>query len=145
MLEKTLILIKPDHVELADRILEELDQCGNRVTTIRVGSVPRDVVESHYSPHRKKWFFGCTTESFVGMPVIVAIYEGEEVVQRFIDIIGPTDPSKAPEHTIRGKYGTDSLEVATNEQRPVKNVIHRSDSPEEATREISVWKRYLES
>ena len=81
MYEKTFILIKPDHVELADDILKELDCYGNRVRTTRVDAVPRDVVEAHYSPHVDKWFFECMTESFVGKPVVLAVYEGEGIIQ----------------------------------------------------------------
>jgi nucleoside-diphosphate kinase len=143
MPEKTFIMIKPDHVELADDILEHLDQHGNRIDTSQVDEVPRDVIEAHYSPHKDKPFFGNMTDSFVGRSVILAVYEGEGVIQRLMDIIGPTDPSKAPQDTVRGMYSDDSLEKAIAEQRPVKNVIHRSDSPEESAREIDVWKQYL--
>lgn len=143
MYGKTLILIKPDHVELADDILKELDCHGYRVKTARVDAVPRDVIEDHYSPHNGKWFFESMTESFVGRPVVLAVYGGVDIIQKFIDIIGPTDPSKASKQSIRGKYGSDSLDAAISEGRPVSNVIHRSDSIEEAVREIAVWGQYL--
>jgi len=143
MLERTLTLIKPDHIDRTDEILAELDQDGKRIATVTVDSVPREVIEDHYVPHKNKPFFGYMTDSFVGRPVIIALYEGEGVIQKFIDLIGPTDPSQAADHTIRGKYSNDSLEKAIAEQRPVQNVIHRSDSHEEAQREIEVWEHYL--
>ncbi len=145
MPEKTLIMIKPDHVDLADMILSELDKWdAKRIRTARVESVPQEVIEAHYAPHVGKSFFGYMTQSFIGRPVVIAVYEGDGVIGRLAVVIGPTDPAKAPANTIRGKYSNDSLDAAIKEGRPVKNVIHRSDSAEEAAREIEVWKQYLD-
>ncbi len=143
MHEKTFILIKPDHVKVADEILSHLDSYGSRILSGKVDSVSKEVIEEHYAPHKEKYFFHNMTRSFIGNSVILAVYEGEEVIQKFINLIGPTDPSKAQTHTIRGKYGNDSIERAEAEKRSVKNVIHRSDSSEEAEREIKVWEKHL--
>ena len=143
MVERALVLIKPDHVEFADEILRELDNHGSRAATSRVFSVPGNVIRAHYSPHNGKPFFGYMTGSFIGKPVVLAVYKGEGIIQKLIDVIGPTDPSKASEDTIRGKYSKDSLEKAIAEGRPVRNVVHRSDSVEEAERELRVWMDYL--
>jgi nucleoside-diphosphate kinase len=143
MAERTFIMIKPDHFGLADRILGELDRHALRVQTAEVAEVPRDVIEEHYAVHRDRSFFGYMTSSFVGRSVVIAVYEGEHVIERFIELIGPTDPSKAHPGTIRGEYGNDSLERALAEKRPCSNVIHRSDSPQEFEREFGVWKEYL--
>ena len=75
--------------------------------------------------------------------MVIAVYRAERVIQRIIDACGPTDPAQAPFDTIRGKYSTDSLNRAIAEGRPVRNVIHRSDSIAEAELEIEVWKAYL--
>jgi nucleoside-diphosphate kinase len=144
MPERTFIMIKPEHVELADKILEELDRYGTRVISAKVDAVPRDTIEEHYSPHKGKWFFDPMTNAYVEKSVVIAVYEGDNVIQRMMEVIGPTDPKKAGKETIRGKYGTDSLESAVAEKRPVQNVIHRSDCDSEAKREISVWQKYLE-
>ncbi len=143
MSERTFIIIKPDHVELADAILTELDHLAARKHTARVDVVPRDVIESHYAPHREKSFYQYLVDSFVGKPVVIAVYQGEQAIQRVMDACGHTDPARASSDTIRGKYSIDSLEQAITEQRPVRNVIHRSDSMAEAEREIEVWKVYL--
>lgn len=74
---------------------------------------------------------------------MIAVYSGEDVVRRFIELIGPTDPAKAPKCTIRGKHCTDSLDRALAEGRPLQNGVHRSDSEQEASREIRVWYFYL--
>jgi len=143
MLEKTFILIKPKYVGLANEILEQLDIYGKRIITAKIDAVPKNIIEDHYSPHKGKSFFKYMTESFAGKSVVIAIYEGKGIIQKISDFIGPTDPSKASKNTIRGKYSNDSLETAIAKQRPVENVIHRSDSIAEAKREISVWKQYL--
>jgi nucleoside-diphosphate kinase len=145
MAERTFIMIKPDHVELADIILAELDALARRVMTVRVESVPLEIVEEHYAVHRGRPFFGYMTASFAEKPVVLAVYEGDDVINTLRAAIGPTDPAKAPPDTIRGKYGRDSLESAIAEGRPCSNVIHRSDSPGEAEREISVWRQYLDT
>ena len=143
MAEKTLIMIKPDHVQVAYRILDELDDYGTRGRCTRIDSVPLDVIARHYVVHQGKSFYDRLIDSFVGRAVVVAIYEGDDIVRKMLDKCGATDPLKAAADTIRKKYSTDSLEKAISEGRTVKNVIHRSDSVAEAHREIEVWKRYL--
>jgi nucleoside-diphosphate kinase len=143
MLEKTLVLIKPDHIDYGCEIFQYLDGHGTRLATARIDSVPKEIIESHYEPHRGSFFFGFMTQSFIGRPVMVAVYQGADVIQRFIELIGPTDPAEAPKDTIRGRYSSDSLELSRSEGRPVQNVIHRSDSQEEFEREFDVWGQYF--
>jgi nucleoside-diphosphate kinase len=142
--ETTFVLVKPDCVELVEDILLELDNWGLRLETAKVEKVPREVIENHYTIHRGKPFFRDMVKGFTDKPVVLAVYEGEEVISRFMEIIGPTDPSNAPKWTIRGRYSTDSLEEAISEGRMVRNVIHRSDSPSEVVRELEVWAQYLQ-
>ena len=136
-------MVKPSHVGLADRILKELERFGARIHTRHIESVPRNVIQEHYAEHKEKSFFGYMTESFVGKAIVIAVYEGEGVVQKCSDAIGATDPAKATADSIRARYSRDSLMQAINEKRPVQNAIHRSDSSKEAEREINVWKQYL--
>ena len=144
MTEKTFILVKPDHVPVADQILADLDEHAERVATANLDECPRDVIENHYAVHRDKFFYDNLIAHFEGRPVVLAVYQGKHIVQRFMDICGVTDPAKCGPETIRGKYGTDSLEKAIAEKRTPKNVIHRSDSISEAEREIKVWEQYLQ-
>lgn len=143
MKQRTFVMIKPDHFLLAYDIFRELDQHGNRINVAHVNKVPQKLIEDHYIPHKGKSFYKYMTRSFVNRSIWIAIYEGNNIIQKLIDIIGPTDPSKAPQNTIRGRFSEDTLQTAIDEQRPVKNVIHRSDSVEEAKREIQVWQEYL--
>ncbi|KYK25616.1 hypothetical protein AYK26_05755 [Euryarchaeota archaeon SM23-78] len=143
MKEQTLVFIKPDHVKLADKILEELDELGTRLQTVKVDCVPKQVIENHYAIHKGKSFYDYLVGSFVGRPIVLAVYEGEGIVEKIIAVSGATDPAKAEKGTIRTKYSNDSLEIAMAEKRPVKNVIHRADSPESALYEMKVWEAYL--
>jgi len=142
-IEKTFNMIKWDGINHEKEIYRMLEPCGKILISVRIDCVPREFIEEHYSIHKGKSFFDYMVESFVGNPAIISIREGEDVIRKTIETIGPTDPSKAPEYTIRGKFSNDSLEKAISEHRPVQNVIHRSDSPEEAAREIKVWERYF--
>ena len=123
MLEKTFVMIKPDHVELACEILEKLDEHGRRLITREVEAVPQEVIEAHYSVHQGKSFFDYMTKYFAGKDVVIAVYQGEGIIEKLRQSAGPTDPAKATKETIRGKYSNDSLEQAIREQRPVRNVI----------------------
>lgn len=144
MTEKTFVFIKPSHVDLAEKILNELDEYGSRIKTVKVDHIPKDVIENHYNIHKGKFFFDYMVDFFENKSIVLAVYEGEGIIKKLIDVIGPTNPVKAPPKTIRGKYSNDSLEIAIAEKRTVKNVIHRSDSQEEFNREIEVWKSYLD-
>lgn len=143
MTQQTLIFIKPDAVDRAEEIFSLLDQHGTRVQTVALDSTPREDMEAHYAPHREKFFFDYVVGEFVGQPLVLALYEGEDVIEKMKTAIGPTDPAKAPDDTIRGKFSDDSLDTAVSEKRGVRNAIHRSDSPEEFAREWGVWKKYF--
>jgi len=144
MSERAFIMIKPDHIGLAEEILSELDKYGKRIKQATITKIPKEVIEDHYSVHKERPFFRHMTASFVDQPTIIAVYKGENIIEKLREAIGPTDPTEASKTTIRGKYSDDSLEKAIKKGRPVKNVIHCSDSPEEYKREISVWKSYFE-
>lgn len=130
---------------MAEAILGELDEVGKRLVTIRIDKVPEDIIKQHYVPHDGKYFFDWLVDSLKDKPIVLAVYEGEEIVRNIREKVGPTDPVKAPKTTIRGKYSDDSLEKSKTERRVTANVIHASDSCGEAEREINVWKRYLPS
>ncbi|OGJ16327.1 hypothetical protein A3K74_01900 [Candidatus Pacearchaeota archaeon RBG_13_33_26] len=145
MAERTLIIIKPESIKLKLEgiIHAELAPHGKRMITARVDAVPREIIEAHYAPHKDKPFFKRVVNYFTGKPVILSIYEGKDVIQNFRKIIGPSDPSKAPKNTIRGKYSDDSMEKAIAEQRSIYTLVHCSESVAEYKREMSVWKEYF--
>ncbi len=143
-IERTFVMVKPDHFRYAYSILGKVDSVGERFDEAIVYGVPREVIEEHYAEHMGKSFFGHMCDSFVGRNVQIAVYQGEGVVQRVRELCGHTDPAKAAPSTIRKMYGDDSLDRAIEEKRPVRNVIHSSDGIESAQREIQVWLRYLD-
>lgn len=82
MPERTFIMIKPDHAHFADEILRELDQYGDRTKTAAVSAVPQEIIEEHYALHRGKNFYSYMIASYVGKKVVIAVYEGDNIVQR---------------------------------------------------------------
>ena len=142
-LERSLVFIKPDHIIYADEILSDLDNYGSRIETARVDSIPREVIELHDINHMGKSFFEYMIGSYIGKSITLAVYQGPNIIHDLMQIIGETDPSKSRVHTIRAKYSDDSMEKAIQYKRPLRNVIHRSDSLKEALREIGVWQKFL--
>jgi nucleoside-diphosphate kinase len=136
-------MIKPDHVNLAEQILGILDQYGRRTMQGRVDSVTKELIEYHYTDHRGRPYFPWMAEHFVGRPAVPAVYEGQDVIKKVMDAIGPTDPAKAPKDTIRGKFSDDSPEVSIAQHRHPRNVIHRADCVVAAEREIALWLQYM--
>lgn len=164
MLQRTLILIKPDAVEknLTDKIIKRYQAAGLKVIKRKDMMAPLNIIEKHYpmdpdylkSIGEKTIAAGQKVQSaedqgrkvvswlrnFITSGSIVAfVLEGEEAVAKARDITGFTDPSTADKGTIRADYGTDSILKANLEERPVYNLIHASGSREEAEKEIKLW------
>lgn len=131
MRERTLLIIKPDGVErgLADQILQRFTDKGFTVIERRDMTIARALAEKHYAEHKEKPFYPSLVGYITSGPVVVAAVEAENGVAVARDLIGPTDPSKAPPGTIRGDFG-ESID---------RNTIHGSDSPESAQREIKLF------
>ena len=144
-MERTLVMIKPDNVDEADTILQELDELGDRIETVHIDNLLRGVMEDHYAIYKGEWHYQHVIDSFTGRQVVVAVYEGESVIRRIKDAIGPTDPtSEGSKDTIRARhYKSSARHIRLKEGTIFPNVIHVSDSLEEAQREIRVWERYL--
>jgi len=145
--EKTLVIIKPDAIHLADEIFEELDKIAKRIHTIKIEKAAEEIIREHYRESIKKhgdflWIF--LKEYIVNNPLILALYEGEKAIERIRDKVGHTDPEKAHHESIRGKYSDDSLQKALTEKRAVRNAIHASESLAEFDREFSVWREFFE-
>lgn len=147
MAERTFVMIKPTSIEHSGEIFDRLNMIlgpkVERTHYAEIEEVPLSVIQEHYVEHKERDFYGYMTEWYEGQKVAIAVFEGEDIVQRMRDICGPTDPAEAPRNTLRGYYGTDSLKEAYAERRPVENVIHASDSAGSAEYEIGVWENYL--
>ncbi len=131
MAERTLVLIKPDALErkLAGEILGRLERRGLVVTAAKLLLVDRDLAERHYEEHREKPFFGELLEFITSAPTLAIVVEGESAVSVVRSTMGATNPAEAAPGTIRG-----DLALAMPD-----NLVHGSDSPDSASREIELW------
>jgi nucleoside-diphosphate kinase len=129
--ERTLILIKPDAVEraLAGDILARIEGRGFRVVAGKLLRVARDLGERHYDEHREKPFFGELVDFITSAPTWALVVEGEGAIATMRKTIGATNPADADPGTIRGDLATSMP----------NNLVHGSDSPESAQREIALW------
>ena len=129
--ESTLLIVKPDGVRrgLVGEVLRRAERKGLRIAEMRQMTIDRALAEEHYGEHRDKAFFGELVEFITSGPVVVARLEGEGAIDVWRTLMGPTDPATAPPGTIRGDLG---LLIA-------ENVVHGSDSPESAERELKLF------
>ena len=129
--ERSLILIKPDAVQrrLAAEILGRIERRGFNVRGGKLVHVDRELGETHYAEHREKAFFGELVDFITSGPTWALVVEGEGAIATLRRTIGATNPADAEPGTIRG-----DLAVAMPD-----NLVHGSDSPESAEREIALW------
>ena len=131
MAERTLVLIKPDAVErkLAGEILARLERRGLTLRGAKLVQVDSALAEEHYGEHREKPFFGELVEFITSTPTLALVVEGESAISVVRTTMGGTNPASAAPGTIRG-----DLALAMP-----NNLVHGSDSPESAEREIALW------
>jgi len=130
--ERTLVLIKPDGVErrLIGEIVSRIERKGLSIAALELRHVSEELAGSHYAEHQGKPFFGSLLEFITSGPVVAAIVEGPRAIAAFRQLAGGTDPvEKATPGTIRGDLGLQTQ----------FNLVHGSDSPESAAREIALW------
>jgi nucleoside-diphosphate kinase len=129
--ERTLILIKPDAMQraLAGEILSRFERRGLTVRSAKLVHVDRPLAERHYAEHSEKPFFGELVEFITSAPTLALVLEGEGAVGVARETIGATDPAKAAAGSIRGDLALSMPD----------NLVHGSDAPETAKREIELW------
>jgi nucleoside-diphosphate kinase len=130
-LERTLVLVKPDAMSraLAGEILARLERRGLELRAARMLTVDRSIAEEHYAEHTEKPFFGELVDFITSGPTLAVVVEGEGAINVVRTTIGATNPADAAPGTIRGDL---SLSMPDN-------LVHGSDSPESAEREIALW------
>ena len=130
-MEKTLVLIKPDAMQrgLANTILSRLEKLGLRLAALKMLHLDKALAERHYAVHRDKPFFNELVSYITSAPIVAAVFEGDNAVDRARQAMGATDPAKAAAGTIRGDLGID-IE---------NNSVHGSDSVVTAEYEISLF------
>ena len=131
MTERTLILIKPDGVQraLVGRIVDRYEQRGLRLVAMKLLQTPRELAEQHYDVHREKPFFPGLIEFITSGPLVAMCVEGPNAIAVCREINGATRPSQAAPGSIRGDLALDTGH----------NLVHGSDSPENAAHELSLW------
>jgi nucleoside-diphosphate kinase len=133
--ERTLVLVKPDGVSrgLTGTILARIEAKGYRLAQLAQLTAGRELLAQHYAEHEGKPFYEPLLEFMASGPVVAAVFEGHRVIEGFRALAGATDPTAAAPGTIRGDFGRDwGLKVQ-------QNLVHGSDSPESAEREIGIW------
>ena len=133
--EETLVLVKPDGVarNLTGEILRRIEAKGYSLVDIRLVEADRELLAAHYEEHLGKPFYEPLVEFMESGPVVAIRLAGERVIEGFRSLAGTTDPTTAAPGTIRGDLGRDwGLEVQ-------QNLVHGSDSPESAARELALW------
>jgi nucleoside-diphosphate kinase len=129
--EQTLVLLKPDAVQrkLAGEILRRFEARGLDVRAARLLTVDRELAARHYAEHREKPFFGELVAFITSAPTLALVLEGEGAIAVVRTTIGATDPANAAPGTIRGDLALSMPD----------NLVHGSDSPGSAEREIALW------
>ena len=135
MTQRTLVLVKPDGVQrgLTGQILARIEAKGYTLAQLELVNATREILEQHYEEHQGKPFFEPLVEFMLSGPVVAAVVEGDRVIEGFRSLAGATEPTTAAPGTIRGDLGRDWGEKVQ------KNLVHGSDSPESAEREIGIW------
>jgi nucleoside-diphosphate kinase len=134
-LEETLVLVKPDGVarNLTGEILSRIEAKGYQLVDIRLVTPDREVLSAHYAEHEGKPFYEPLIEFMQSGPVVAIRVSGHRVIEGFRTLAGTTDPTTAAPGTIRGDLGRDwGLAVQ-------HNLVHGSDAPETARRELDLW------
>ena len=129
--ERTLVLVKPDAMrrQLAGEIVARLERRGLELRAARIVTVDRPLAEKHYAEHAEKPFFGELVEFITSGPTLALVVEGEGAIKTVRTTMGATNPADAAPGTIRGDLALSMPD----------NLVHGSDSPESAEREVGLW------
>jgi len=130
-MERSLVLVKPDAMQrhLAGVIISRLEKRGLKIVAMKLLQMDKTLAEKHYAVHRDKPFFSDLVAFITSTPIIAAVFEGDRAIEAIRQTMGATDSVKAVPGTIRGDYGLDIQ----------MNLVHGSDSPENAEREINLF------
>ena len=133
--EKTLILVKPDGVArgLVGEVISRIETKGYAIDSLRMLQADRALLEKHYAEHIGKPFYEPLVEFMMSGPIVAIVASGNRVIEGFRSLAGVTDPTVAAPGTIRGDLARDQG------TKVVQNIVHGSDSPESAAREIQIF------
>ena len=131
MMEKSFVMMKPDAVarRLMGKILNRFEEKGLQLKAIKLMTISEDLAKEHYGEHSEKPFFNDLVEYITSGPVLALVIEGEDAISLIRKMVGATNPQEADLGTIRGDYAVETG----------RNIIHASDAPESAEREIGLF------
>jgi nucleoside-diphosphate kinase len=130
-MERSLVLIKPDAIQrgLAGKIISRLEEKGLKIIAMKMLQMDKELAQRHYAVHKGKAFFDDLVDFITSSPIIAVVFQGKNAVEIIRQVMGETDPAKARSGTIRGDFGIDIGH----------NLVHGSDSPENASKEIELF------
>ena len=133
--EKTLILVKPDGVRrgLIGEVISRIETKGYAIDAVRMLQADTALLEKHYAEHIGKPFYEPLVEFMMSGPIVAIVASGNRVIEGFRSLAGATDPTVAAPGTIRGDLARDQG------TKVMQNLVHGSDSPESAAREIAIF------
>ena len=131
MIQKSFVMVKPDAVQrrLMGKILSRFEEKGLQIVAVKLMQIDEELAKTHYGEHAEKPFFPSLVEYITSSPALAMVIEGEEAITTIRKLVGATNPLEADLGTIRGDYGMDTG----------RNIIHASDSPASAEREIGLF------
>ena len=131
MIQKSFVMMKPDAVQrrLMGKILSRFEEKGLQIVAVKLIQIDEELAKTHYGEHAEKPFFPGLVEYITSSPALAMVIEGEEAITTIRKLVGATNPLEADLGTIRGDYGMDTG----------RNIIHASDSPASAEREIGLF------
>jgi nucleoside-diphosphate kinase len=129
--QRTLILVKPDGVRrnLIGEVIARIERKGLKIVALEMRTIDTDTARAHYAEHAERPFFGGLVDFITSGSLVAVVAEGESAIPAFRALAGKTNPVEAGPGTIRGDF---ALEVS-------ENIVHGSDSPESAEREIKIF------
>ncbi len=130
-MERTFVMVKPDgvHRGLVGEVISRLERKGLKIVAMKMLWIDKALAENHYAEHREKPFFSALVDYITSGPVVAMVVEGRNAIKVVRNLVGATNPAEASPGTIRGDFGMDVG----------RNVVHASDSPQSAEREISLF------
>ncbi len=139
--ERTLVLVKPDGVKrgLMGAVLKRYEQAGLVIAAMNFVSADREMAEKHYEEHRGKSFFPPLVDLLLSGPTLALAVEGSLAIEVVRKINGATEPRTAAPGSIRGDYCHMGYSRSPELNGVINNVVHASDSPESAERELAIW------
>ena len=131
MIQKSFVMMKPDAVQrrLMGKILSRFEDKGLKIVAVKLIQIDEDLAKTHYGEHAEKPFFPSLVEYITSSPSLAMVIEGEEAITTIRKLVGATNPLEADLGTIRGDFAMDTG----------RNIIHASDAPESAKREIGLF------